>query len=122
MNILKKFSRFGKEKLKELYSDQCGPCMLGYPECEGDQEKAKSWKCPSFHNGLFIMVCDEGESKMRPRRVLHTKDRNSTSTNPLKGITNAKKDASITKTNNPGRRQRPDNYTGLPEKGCQDQE
>lgn len=43
MNVLKDFSRFGDEKLKELYSDQCGPCMLGHPECEGNQKKAELW-------------------------------------------------------------------------------
>ena len=54
MNVLK-LRKFGKDKLKELYSDQCGPCMLGHPECEGSQTKAKSWKCPKFHDGLFIL-------------------------------------------------------------------
>ena len=39
--MLKGFRTYEKEKLKELYSDQCSPCMLGHPECKGDIEKAE---------------------------------------------------------------------------------
>jgi len=34
---------------------QCGPCMVGYPECGGDRKLAKAGKCPKFYNGRFIM-------------------------------------------------------------------
>jgi len=53
--MLKGFRKLSIEKMKELYSDQCSPCMLGYPECGGDQDKAKAWNCPKFYNGLMIM-------------------------------------------------------------------
>jgi len=46
---------FTEKTLKELYTDQCSPCISGYPECGGDPEKAKAWKCPRFHNGLFLL-------------------------------------------------------------------
>lgn len=54
-----KFEKFGKEKLKELFSDACDPCISGYPECGGDREKAKSWSCPKFYNGLFTVVIEQ---------------------------------------------------------------
>lgn len=56
--MIKGFKTFGLEKLKEYYSNQCSPCIIGYPECKGDTEKAENWECPRFHNGLMIVEVD----------------------------------------------------------------
>lgn len=54
--MLKGFRTYGIETLKEMYSDQCSPC-IGYPDgcTKENMEKAKEWKCQKFCNGLMIV-------------------------------------------------------------------
>jgi hypothetical protein len=34
---------YPKKQLKELFANQCEPCV-GHPPCKGDVEKAKKWR------------------------------------------------------------------------------
>jgi hypothetical protein len=60
-----------KKELKELFANQCEPCVTYYPKCKaagGNPEKAKKWRCPQFCNGFgYIRKVD-----LRTERMLET--------------------------------------------------
>lgn len=50
-----KLHKPNKTELKKLFPNgQCAPCVKGYPECKGNREKAKEWKCTKFFSGFFV--------------------------------------------------------------------
>jgi hypothetical protein len=55
---------YPKKQLKELFANQCEPCV-GHPPCKGDVEKAKKWRCPQFCNGFgYIRKVDLRTGRM----------------------------------------------------------
>ena len=54
--MIKTISKPKIDKLKEVFPTQCSPCISGYPECEGDETKAKDWGCPKFYSGFMTMT------------------------------------------------------------------
>ena len=47
--------RPNKKELQKLFNCQCSPCIKDPHECDGDKEKAKKWRCPSFVSGFTIL-------------------------------------------------------------------
>lgn len=47
--------RPNKKELQKLFDCQCSPCIEGFPECKGDKDKAKKWRCPNFISGFTIL-------------------------------------------------------------------
>jgi len=57
--------RFTKKELKEIFDNQCQPCLKDYPYCLGDIEKAKKFKCSKFFCGYMELSSTKQYHKSR---------------------------------------------------------